>query len=152
VRASDEIADFRLALGRLLADSRKAVGYSQEALAPLTGYARSTVANVEIGRQSVPRDFWTRCDEALGTAGTLTAQYDELERHVAMTRREAARTAQAERQERVRRQNPPSGREDAEVVEGMGRRALLAHGVTALSLPALNLDDLRHVALRVRVS
>jgi DNA-binding XRE family transcriptional regulator len=146
VSAPDEIADARRALGRLLADSRKGAGYSQEALAPLTGYARSTVANVEIGRQSVPRGFWRRCDDELGTAGSLTAQYDELERLLATARSEAAQAAQTDRDERIRRQNALSRSGSEGAAEGMGRRALLAHGVTALSLPALTLDDLRHIA------
>ncbi|MCA1673310.1 MAG: helix-turn-helix domain-containing protein, partial [Actinobacteria bacterium] len=48
------IADARHALGRQLAELRKAAGYTQHKLAPCTLYARSTLANVEIGRQHVP--------------------------------------------------------------------------------------------------
>src|SRR4051794_3082616 len=51
----------RLALGRQLAAARKAAGHTQHTLAPLTLCGRSTIANVERGRQSVGRDFWIRC-------------------------------------------------------------------------------------------
>src|SRR6266511_2216137 len=82
VSSSEEVAALRRALGRRLADLRKTAGYSQEALAPLTGYGRSTVANVEIGRQSVPLDFWQRCDDALGADGQLAAMGEDLHRRV----------------------------------------------------------------------
>jgi transcriptional regulator with XRE-family HTH domain len=71
-------SDARVALGRRLAELRKAAGLTQHSLAPLTLYGRSTVANVELGRQSVARDFWVRCDRALGTGGALTADYDQI--------------------------------------------------------------------------
>jgi DNA-binding XRE family transcriptional regulator len=45
------IVEARRALGRQLAALRKAAGYSQHEFAPLTHYARSTSANVEVGRQ-----------------------------------------------------------------------------------------------------
>ncbi|MBO4209415.1 helix-turn-helix domain-containing protein [Micromonospora echinofusca] len=68
----------RAALGRRLAEARKAAGYTQESLAPLTHYVRSTIANVERGRQSIGRDFWIRCDEILRTDGELTRGYDVI--------------------------------------------------------------------------
>ncbi|MGQ0779014.1 MAG: hypothetical protein ACT4NY_32145, partial [Pseudonocardiales bacterium] len=43
---------------------------------PITPAARS--ANVEIGRQDVPRDFWERCDDVLGTGTVLSRAYDDL--------------------------------------------------------------------------
>ena len=66
------------ALGRQLAASRRAAGLSQQQLAPLSGYTRSTVANAETGRQHVPRTFWSRCDEALGTGNALARGYDQV--------------------------------------------------------------------------
>ena len=51
----------RRALGRQLAASRKAAGLSQHQLAPRVHYGRSTIANVEVGRQNVPREFWEHC-------------------------------------------------------------------------------------------
>jgi DNA-binding XRE family transcriptional regulator len=73
-----ELAQARADLGRRLAEARKAAGYTQETLAPLTHYVRSTIANVERGRQSIGRDFWARCDEILHTGGELAAEYDRL--------------------------------------------------------------------------
>lgn len=51
-------------------------------MAPIAGYSRSTVANVETGRQHVPRDFWERCDAALGTGDALAAGFDDVEAEV----------------------------------------------------------------------
>lgn len=85
-----EIAQARRALGRQLAQYRSAAGYNQHRLAPQTLYGRSTIANVEIGRQNVPRDFWQRCDEVLGTDGLLTSGYDQLQALVQRQRREVA--------------------------------------------------------------
>jgi hypothetical protein len=69
-------AQARLALGRELAAARRAAGYTQATFAPLVGYSRSTVGNVETGRQHVPRTFWGRCDQVLGTQ--LTQRFDHL--------------------------------------------------------------------------
>ncbi len=75
---SDAVAEARRALGRRLAAYRRAAGHTQEAFAPIVRYARSTVANVETGRQNVPRDFWVRSDHFLGCQGALLRQYDGL--------------------------------------------------------------------------
>ncbi|WP_346535599.1 hypothetical protein [Micromonospora sp. DPT] len=37
-------------------------------------------ANVETGRQRVPRPFWQRCDQLLGANGTLIALYERTDR------------------------------------------------------------------------
>ena len=97
---SEAIAAVRDALGRQLAALRRAAGYSQKAFAPLTGYGRSTLANVETGRQNVPRGFWVRCQEELGT-DSLVAAYDEIRAMVVAERQAAAGRAQAEREARV---------------------------------------------------
>ncbi len=65
-------------LGAKLAVLRVAAGYTQEAFAPLTFYGRSSIANIETGRQSAPRAFWERCDEVLKTGGLLTEVHDRL--------------------------------------------------------------------------
>jgi len=70
----------RVQLGRQLAVYRKATGYGQEQLASLVFVSRSTIANVETGRQRVPRAFWEQCDVVLTTGGLLTVGYDELRR------------------------------------------------------------------------
>ncbi|MBM0274816.1 helix-turn-helix domain-containing protein [Micromonospora tarensis] len=73
-----EIAAAWLALGQMLARSRKAAGYTQETFAPLANYGRSTIANVETGRQRVGRNFWSRSDEILRTGGSLAREYDRI--------------------------------------------------------------------------
>jgi len=69
----------RQELGRVLATLRTAAGYRQETFAPLTGYSRSTLANVETGRQRVPRGYWVRCDSILEAGGRLAAEYDRID-------------------------------------------------------------------------
>lgn len=66
-------------LGQDLARSRRAAGYTQESFAPLVHYGRSTIANVETGRQRVGRDFWVACDTLLRTGGMLAKQYDLIQ-------------------------------------------------------------------------
>ena len=87
---SEEVRAARRALGRLLARYRRAAGLSQHQLAPRAHYGRSTIANVEVGRQNVPRSFWERADAVLGAGGKLTAQYDELVLLIHRQRREIA--------------------------------------------------------------
>src|SRR5450755_4623538 len=74
-QAAHAISAARQALGRQLAALRRTAGYSQKDFAPLTGYRRGTVANVETGRQNVPRVFWERCAKALG-ADELVAAHE----------------------------------------------------------------------------
>jgi transcriptional regulator with XRE-family HTH domain len=93
VRESDAVENARRALGAQLAACRRAAGRSQAELARLTAYSRSTVANVETGRQHVPRDFWAGADETLHAGGALTAAIDEIEAAVRREREEAARRA-----------------------------------------------------------
>src|SRR6266511_3275007 len=94
----EAIAEARRQLGRHLAALRRAAGYnSQHDLAPLTFYGRSTIANVETGRQHARRAFWQRCDEVLGTGGVLAAGYDEIEAMMARQRDEAVQAFQANR-------------------------------------------------------
>jgi len=97
VTQADAVAAARTALGRQLAALRKAAGFSQETFAPLATYSRSTLANVEVGRQNVPRDFWQRCDAALDTEGSLAAQYDEVAELVRRRHEEAAAVQRAAR-------------------------------------------------------
>jgi hypothetical protein len=74
----ERVAEAWSALGRQLAASRRAAGLSQDQLAPLSGYSRSTVANAETGRQHVPRSFWECCDTALGTGSALARGHDKV--------------------------------------------------------------------------
>lgn len=73
-----QVAQAWSALGRQLAACRRAAGLSQERLAALADYSRSTIANVETGRQRVGADFWARCDEVLAAGGALGRGYAEV--------------------------------------------------------------------------
>ena len=66
------------ALGRRLAELRQARGHTQEQFAGMIYVSRSSVANVETGRQNVTRQFWAACDKVLGTSETFTADYDRI--------------------------------------------------------------------------
>jgi len=71
----------------------RAAGHSQARLASLVGYSRSTIANVETGRQRVPRDFWEGADAACRTGGVLTQASDEVEAAARREREDSARQA-----------------------------------------------------------
>jgi hypothetical protein len=68
---------------------RRASGQSQETLAARVGYSRSTIANVEVGRQNAPRALWQTCDDVLRGDGMLLTAYDDLQaritRHLRVT-------------------------------------------------------------------
>jgi tetratricopeptide (TPR) repeat protein len=85
-------------LGRQLAASRQAAGLSQHGLAALADYSRSTIANVETGRQHVPRRFWQSCDSALGTGTALARGYDDV---IAVTRGRLVHDAAATQRSRI---------------------------------------------------
>ncbi|MQA25075.1 MAG: helix-turn-helix domain-containing protein [Micromonosporaceae bacterium] len=76
---AEAVAEARRTLGRLLASHRRAAGYNQYQLASRIGYRRSTVANVETGRQQTVRVFWERCDQLLDADGALARGHDGLE-------------------------------------------------------------------------
>src|SRR3954470_12293969 len=73
------IVQARRTLGQRLTACRQAAGLKQEDLALLVAYSRSTVANVETGRQRGGRAFWQRCDDALRADGGLVAAYEATE-------------------------------------------------------------------------
>jgi transcriptional regulator with XRE-family HTH domain/tetratricopeptide (TPR) repeat protein len=84
-----------------LAAYRRAAGYTQAQFAQLTEYSRSTIANVETGRQHVSRDFWERADRILRTGGVLATGYDETETAARRQLRAAARGVSTSRQART---------------------------------------------------
>jgi transcriptional regulator with XRE-family HTH domain len=88
----------RAALGVELAAYRRAAGYTQAQLARLTEYSRSTIANVETGRQQVSRSFWERADAVLRTGGTLATGHDQVEAADRRGLRAAARQVSTARQ------------------------------------------------------
>ena len=84
------IARAWMTLGRRLADFRQAAGYGQAELAPLVHYSRSSLANVEVGRQKGSRDFWQACDALLDTGGALLAGFVDIEAMVRQRRQQAS--------------------------------------------------------------
>jgi transcriptional regulator with XRE-family HTH domain len=112
-----DIATAQADLGRQLAVRRVGGGLSQAALAPLTGYSRSTVANVETGRQRVPRDFWQRCDQALGCDGELITAFDRFEADRRAAQASAAQAATARRMAFWADSGPPAPGRRARVTE-----------------------------------
>ncbi|MFJ8685493.1 helix-turn-helix domain-containing protein [Micromonospora wenchangensis] len=105
---SEQIRDLQKALGRQLAHWRKAAGMTQAALARRTAYSRSSVANVEIGRNAITRGFWERADRELRTQGSLVDAFDTLQELVAMLRRHRAWVAEHERLLRHQAAVPPN--------------------------------------------
>jgi tetratricopeptide (TPR) repeat protein len=97
VREPEAVAEARRALGAELGAYRRAAGRTQAALAKLTGYSRSTIANVETGRQHVPRDLWERADSALRTGGVLASGHDDIEAAARRALRRAARNTSTAR-------------------------------------------------------
>nr|WP_262013848.1 helix-turn-helix transcriptional regulator [Micromonospora sp. Mcm103] len=75
---ADESRNACHALGRRLAQLRKAAGHTQHELARLVQYGRSSVANTETGHQHPDRAFWARCDSVLQAGGVLVNEYDRI--------------------------------------------------------------------------
>jgi transcriptional regulator with XRE-family HTH domain len=95
------IASMQRELGRQLAALRRRAGLTQEALAALAGFSRSTVSVAEIGRQAHAREFWQSCDEALDTGGMLVAGIDQIDAVRDAEQQAAASAAQEARQARA---------------------------------------------------
>lgn len=74
-----EITQLRQQLGHTLAAYRKAASFTQVDLAPRMAYTRSTIANVERGRQNVPRRFWEKADKLLNADGELLNAFNRLQ-------------------------------------------------------------------------
>lgn len=85
------VADSRRVSGRALAESRRSAGVTQERLALLVRRSRSSIANIEVGRQVAPREFWMACDVALGCESALAAwgRTDALLRRLREQKKEA---------------------------------------------------------------
>jgi DNA-binding XRE family transcriptional regulator len=95
VREPEAIANARCVLGTQLAACRHAAGMSQVQLAEKIGFSRSTIANVETGRQHVPREFWESADTEVSAGGTLVAAHDEVEAALRRSRAGALKMAEA---------------------------------------------------------
>ncbi|MGH3681805.1 MAG: helix-turn-helix domain-containing protein [Natronosporangium sp.] len=110
----EQLAEARRNLGSRLASLREAAGLTQAQLARLTGYSRSTVANVETGRGTQPRTSWARYDQILHVGGVLLADYNNYatltarQRQHAAEERERQRTARLEQWRRAAEQHEPA--------------------------------------------
>ncbi|WP_307871071.1 helix-turn-helix transcriptional regulator [Micromonospora sp. C51] len=85
------------ALGRTLSRWRRARGLTQDDVARRIHSTRSTVANVECGRQVVDRVFWAQCESLLQAGGELIAGYDDYRSLEVRHRQEKADTARQAR-------------------------------------------------------
>ena len=85
------IENARRELGAKLAAYRRAAGLSQAELASFVCFSRSTVANVETGRQHVPADFWAKADLACHAEGALARASNDIEVLVRQERQKLAR-------------------------------------------------------------
>ncbi len=129
------IAEAWRRLGHQLAELRKAAGYSQYRFAPLTHYSRSTIANIEIGRQHAPQNFWQRCDDVLGAGGTLIRGYEQLQALIRQRHEQVAHALHQESEEHT-----SSG--DREVpFDPMRRRTLVTWGVATATAGGLGLTS-----------
>jgi DNA-binding XRE family transcriptional regulator len=96
-----DIAAMRRELGRQLAALRREAGLTQDRLAALAGFSRTTVSMAETGRQSQAREFWQACDKALNTGGALTAGAAQIDAVRDAGQRAAALAAQEAREARA---------------------------------------------------
>jgi DNA-binding XRE family transcriptional regulator len=96
VREPEAIANARDALGTRLAACRHAVGLNQAQLAERIGFSRSTIANVETGRQHAPREFWQSADTAVSAGGSLLAAHDDLEATASQARAQSIQMTRAQ--------------------------------------------------------
>lgn len=95
------ITGARRELGEQLAALRGAAGHKQTELAGLTGYSRSSIANAEVGRQPMPREFWVRADDLLGGQGALVESHDKITLALGRLRGQGARETAGERETRI---------------------------------------------------
>lgn len=100
MRRSDTVAVLLRELGQQLAALRREAGLTQEDLAALMAFSRSTVSVAEIG-QPQSRQFWAACDKALDSGGVLAAGCDQIHAVRQAEERAAARAAQQAREARA---------------------------------------------------
>ncbi|WP_028188825.1 helix-turn-helix domain-containing protein [Salinispora pacifica] len=88
-----QLRDMKRALGRRLAELRTRRGLTQDDLGRLVHSNRSTVGNVEVGRQVSDRVFWVQCESLLKAGGELISGYDEYRAGEIQHREEKAEAA-----------------------------------------------------------
>jgi tetratricopeptide (TPR) repeat protein len=136
----DPVLAARAALGAQLAALRKQAGHTQHSLVRLlNGYSRSALANTETGYQHARRDFWEQCDTILATGGVLARGFDDIEALMRAHQELAAQRAQAEREDRIRRQHAAAKAEARSLLERMAGQQADDSSDAAL-VPAVPLD------------
>jgi hypothetical protein len=99
---SAAVVEARQALGRQLAELRKAAGHTQRTFVPqLACYSRSTLASAETGARPAARGFWEQCDDLLSAGGALLDGFDRIEAVVRDERRLRAGRARGTVLERI---------------------------------------------------
>ncbi|MBP2476620.1 lambda repressor-like predicted transcriptional regulator [Crossiella equi] len=76
--AIDAVAQ-RKSLTDALANAVRQTGITHETLGRATGYSRSHISKVLVGKNVPPRDFWVTADRILDARGTLIDAYDQYE-------------------------------------------------------------------------
>ncbi|MGH3915176.1 MAG: helix-turn-helix domain-containing protein [Pseudonocardiaceae bacterium] len=134
-----DLDEARRALGHLLAERRRAAGYTQHQFAPRTHYARSTIANVEVGRQHVPRAFWECCDHVLGTDRLLSHAYDDLQLLVDQYQKRTTG--------KLGRSQPGQYQHEEVPCDPMRRRTLVTWGVATTAITGLGIASVGQVGV-----
>lgn len=126
------VAGLQRELGSQLDAFRKVARVTQDGLASATGYSRSSIANIQAGRQRADERFWRRCDEVLGADGALLkawARTEEIKRQIYLDQAERTRQRQeaelialranlvTDRPPEVPQQRAPSGPHRNEVAD-----------------------------------
>ena len=101
MRHSDTVPALLRELGQQLAALRREAGLTQENLAALTTFSRTTVSVAEIGHQPQSRQFWAACDKALDSGSVLAAGSDQIHAVRQAEERAAACAAQEARETRA---------------------------------------------------
>ncbi|SDD93593.1 helix-turn-helix domain-containing protein [Actinokineospora iranica] len=151
-REPETIVNLRRRLGGQLAALRKAASLTQEQLARVTHYDRTSVAHIEKGRYRADEQFWSAVDRKVGANGALLESFRALDAVCQAHRLEAREAELAEARSKALRLRipPPENRtpstEAEELLRGlvdtMKRRGLLQlFGLTATSAVAPGMFD-----------
>jgi tetratricopeptide (TPR) repeat protein len=120
------VAEAKRALGRQFAAFRDAAGLNQHQLAPRILYGRSTIANVETGRQTCSRTFWERSDQVLAADGALLRAYEELADLIRQQHAATARRLEESRVPKPRQVPTPQASADAHAPEAAADMVMLS--------------------------
>lgn len=159
------VAGLQRELGSQLDAFRKVARVTQEELASATGYSRSSIANIQAGRQRADERFWRQCDEALSADGALLkawARAEEIKREIYLEQAERSRQRQeaelsalranlaTDRPSEVPQQRAPSGLHRNEVADQVIHQAfepLASGGNDATGLEENEITSLEQRAL-----